>query len=88
MKLDDYLEGATLYHWDNWLGQFGYEYLKDFQTYLLIPAIIYLYRFVLMRLQGEAGFLAENREEQETAVVSDRFLVKKLGRVSIRCAKP
>ena len=46
----------------------------------MILAIIYLYRFVLMRLQGEAGFLAENREAQKTAAVSDRFLVKKLGR--------
>lgn len=74
------LAAATPYHWDNWPGEFGYEYLKDFRSYLLILAIIYLYRFVLMRLQGEAGFLAENREEQETAAVSDRFLVKKLGR--------
>ena len=68
------------YHWDNWLSEFGYEYLKDFRAYLLIIVIIYLYRFVLRRLQGEAGFLDEPRDEEPTTGISDRFLVKKLGR--------
>ena len=66
------------YHWDNWLGEFGYEYLKDFRTYMLILVLVYLYRFILRRLQGEAGFLAE--EDSSAAPTSDRFLVKKLGR--------
>jgi len=66
------------YTWDNWLGDFGYEYLKDFRAYLLILVLLYLYRFVLRRLQGEAGFIAE--EDAPTAATSDRFLVKKLGR--------
>lgn len=70
-------DGAR-YHWDNWWGEFGYEYLKDFRTYILILVLIYLYRFVLRRLQGEAGFLAEN--DTSAATNSDRFLVKKLGR--------
>jgi len=35
---------------------------------------------VLLRLQGEARFLDEAHEEEETAAVVDRFLVKKLGR--------
>ncbi|MEL7185695.1 MAG: LytTR family DNA-binding domain-containing protein [Pseudomonadota bacterium] len=69
---------ATPYRWNNWLGEFGYEYLKDFRTYLLILALVYLYRFVLRRLQGEAGFVSEG--SQVSAAVSDRFLVKKLGR--------
>ncbi len=68
------------YHWENWLLQFGYEYLKDFRAYLLIIVIIYLYRFVLRRLQGEAGFLDEAQDDIPAAGVSDRFLVKKLGR--------
>ncbi len=66
------------YHWDDWWGEFGYEYLKDFRTYMLLLALIYLYRFVLRRLQGEAGFLAENDSSATTN--TDRFLVKKLGR--------
>ena len=68
------------YHWDNWLGQWGYEYLKDFRTYILIIAFLYLYRFVIRRLQGEAGFVGEGQDEQPDAPLSDRFLVKKLGR--------
>ena len=68
------------YRWSNWLGEFGYEYLKDFQTYFLVLALVYLYRFVLLRLQGEAGFLTEGNNEQATSEMSDRFLVKKLGR--------
>ena len=69
---------ADTYHWDDWLGEFAYEYLKDVRTYMGILVMVYLYRFVLRRLQGEAGFLAE--EDEPSAPTSDRFLVKKLGR--------
>jgi hypothetical protein len=68
------------YRWINWLGKFGYEYLKDFRTYLFVLALLHLYRFVILRLQGEAGFLTEEKDEQATNGMSDRFLVKKLGR--------
>ncbi len=71
---------GSRYHWDNWLGDFSYEYLKDFRTYFLILALVYLYRFVIRRLQGEAGFLTEEKNEITAAGISDRFLVKKLGR--------
>jgi hypothetical protein len=66
------------YHWDDWPGEFAYEYLKDVRTYMGILVMVYLYRFVLRRLQGEAGFLGE--EDEASAPTSDRFLVKKLGR--------
>ena len=72
-------DGQGPYHWDHWLGQFGYEYLKDFRTYMVILALIYLYRFILLRLQGEAGFVGEQDHDDQPSV-SDRFLVKKLGR--------
>lgn len=63
------------------LSEFGYEYLKDFRSYFTLLAIVYLYRFVLLRLQGEAQFLGETRDEElPPAPVTDRFLVKKLGR--------
>ncbi|HKJ18823.1 MAG TPA: LytTR family DNA-binding domain-containing protein [Xanthomonadales bacterium] len=63
------------------LREFGYEFLKDFRSYFTILAVIYLYRFVLLRLQGEAQFLGETSDEETPpAPVTDRFLVKKLGR--------
>jgi len=68
------------YRWNNWFGEFGYEFLKDFRTYIFALALIHLYRFMLMRLQGEAGFLTEEKDEQSVSGLSDRFLVKKLGR--------
>ena len=63
-----------------WAEVFGYEYLKDVRTYASLLATVYLYRFVLRRWQGEAAFLGEGREEEAPAPVTDRFLVKKLGR--------
>jgi len=72
--------GNDGYWWPNWWQGFGYEYLKDFRGYFFFLAIIYLYRFILRRLQGEAEFLSEGSEDEEKADISDRFLVKKLGR--------
>ncbi len=69
----------TAYHWTDWTAQLLYEYTKDLRTYLAILALTYLYRFILRRTQGEAGFVDEATDEQESAA-SDRFLVKKLGR--------
>ncbi len=71
---------ARVYRWDNWVGEFAYEYLKDFRTYLLIIALLYLYGFILRRLQGEAGFITGDAESDPAEPLSDRFLVKKLGR--------
>jgi hypothetical protein len=68
------------YFWRDWWAQFGYEYLKDVQTYFAFLAIIYLYRFGLRRLQGEAGYISENNDAEDTAEITDRFLIKKLGR--------
>lgn len=68
------------YGWDIWISEFGYEYLKDFRAYFLFLAVIYLYRFVLRRVQGEAGYLSEGKEDAATVEVIDRFLIKKLGR--------
>lgn len=69
----------TRYRWDHWLGEFGYEYLKDFRTYIFVLSTVYLYRFVLRRLQGEAGYINETPEPADTGS-SERFIVKKLGR--------
>ncbi len=68
------------YGWDNVPAEFGYEYLKDFRTYFLILALVYLYRFIVLRLRGEAGFLDADEAPEPAAPPVDRFLVKKLGR--------
>ena len=68
------------YDFSPWLSEFGYEYLKDVRTYGAFLATVYLYRFVLRRWQGEAEFLTEGREDAAPEPVTDRFLVKKLGR--------
>lgn len=73
------VEWRIPYRWNDWSSQFLYEYTKDLRTYLAILTLTYLYRFVLRRLQGEAGFVDEAGKEQATTG-SDRFLVKKLGR--------
>lgn len=68
------------YRWDSWPAQFFYEYLKDFRTYLLIVVLMYLYRFIIRRLQGEAGFVSEGKDDSDQQPITDRFLIKKLGR--------
>jgi hypothetical protein len=50
------LAGGT-YAPRDWVGVFGYEYLKDVRSYLMILAAIWSYRLVLLRLQGEARLL-------------------------------
>lgn len=68
------------YSFGPWLDGIAYEYIKDARTYAGFLVFIYLYRFLLRRWQGEAEFLSEGREEEPPEPVSDRFLVKKLGR--------
>lgn len=75
------------YEFTPWLGEFGYEYLKDVRAYFAILAIVYLYRFVVRRLRGEAKFLAEEpsgrtdrTEDSAPRTAPDRFLVKMLGK--------
>lgn len=63
------------------LVEFFYEYLKDVRSYAGILAAVYLYRFVIRRLQGEASFVPEGEAGAVAATeIPDRFLVKKLGR--------
>jgi hypothetical protein len=64
------------------LEQFFYEYLKDARTYAIVLSLIYLYRHLILRLQGEASLLGapdlSNQREAESK--PERILVKKLGR--------
>ena len=64
------------------LEQFFYEYLKDARSYVVVLTFIYLYRHIVLRLQGEASLLGSpdggNPENLESK--PKRILVKKLGR--------
>lgn len=75
-----YAAAGRTYDFGNWPVELFYEYLKDFRSYFSMLALIYLYRFILRRLQGEAGFLSQGKEQTDASPVTDRFLVKKLGR--------
>jgi hypothetical protein len=72
------------YEFGNWIGQWVYEYAKDVRTYFAFLFLIYVYRFILLRLQGEASELAapETGSTIEAPKSPDkypeRFLVRKL----------
>lgn len=77
------------YQFGHWPSELLYEYAKDFRSYFYILMIIYLYRLVLFRAQGEAT--VPDVQEDDTSVtkandanphISTRqhLLVKKLGK--------
>jgi hypothetical protein len=70
------------YNFGDWLVQWPYEYLKDIRTYFSLLAFIYLYRLLLLRLQGEASLLAAPDEGPPVEPIErpGRFLVRKLGK--------
>jgi LytTr DNA-binding domain len=71
------------YDFGDWPREFGYEYLKDWQSYLGILLIVSAYRLLLLRLQGEARLLDPPDDEAppvEPVDRPDRFLVRKLGK--------
>ncbi len=77
-----YWANGTHYSFGNWPLELGYEYLKDWQNYAGILAIVYLYRLLLLRLQGEARLLdaPDDQPAAEPVERPDRFLVRKLGK--------
>jgi len=74
------------YQFGPWPAQLAYEYLKDVRSYALIVAALMSYRFLILRLTGEARVLdapepapgAEAALQPETRPT--RFLVRKLRR--------
>jgi len=78
-KLIYWLNGSY-YDFGSIIEQFFYEYLKDARAYAIILAIIYLYRHLILRLQGEASLLGKSETSNQNDSQSDRILVKKLGR--------
>lgn len=59
--------------------QLLYEYRKDAWTYAGFLTAIYVYRFIMSRLRGEARLVSEG-ENSPPEQVADRLLVKKLGK--------
>lgn len=80
-KLAYWSQGVS-YDFGNWPVEFIYEYLKDFRTYAYFLAAVYLYRFVLLRLQGEASLLdaPDVGAPAEPVERPQRLLVKKFGK--------
>lgn len=74
-------QGAE-YSFTPWLGEFGYEYLKDVRSYAAMVVGIEVYRWFLRRLQGEASVLsaADDVPVEEPPGRPERFLVRKLGK--------
>lgn len=76
------------YGFEDWGAQIAYEYLKDVRTYAMILAAVLSYRFVLLRLQGEARLLDAPEQPPGTPPETqaaprerpERFLVRKLRR--------
>ncbi|MBL8298723.1 MAG: LytTR family transcriptional regulator [Rhodanobacteraceae bacterium] len=70
------------YDFGNWPLELGYEYLKDVREFVATVVLIHAYRFVLLRLQGEASLLAapDVGPPVEPLERPERFLVRKLGR--------
>jgi LytTr DNA-binding domain len=80
-KIWYYLMDAD-YHFGNLPMEILYEYRKDAQTYLTISIVVFCYRFIVRRIQGEASYLASDAESDpvENESPPERLLIKKLGR--------
>ena len=72
---------GSQYDFGYWPKELLYEYLKDVRTYASTITIVYLYRLLLLRLQGEARLLTapDTGLPAEAIERPNRFLVRKLG---------
>ena len=77
-----YIANGGVYDFGNLGAEYFYEFLKDFRSYAGMLATVYLYRFVLLRMQGEARLLDAPDEGPTLEPVErpERFLVRKLGK--------
>jgi len=77
-----YAANGGYYDFGNVPVEFFYEYLKDVRGYFSILFVVYCYRYIVLRLQGEASVLAapEVGPAVEPIDRPQRFLVRKLGK--------
>lgn len=84
MRQAAYASVGASYTIGNWASVFGYEYLKDLRSYVLILAAVLGYRLLLLRAQGEARVLDAPEPRAGAAPAAgpllrpERFLVRKL----------
>ena len=76
-----YVAAGDHYGFGNWPRELTYEYLKDVRTYAAVLGVIYFYRLLLLRLQGEARLLTAPDTGGPVDAVErpERFLVRKVG---------
>lgn len=65
------------YDFGYWPTEFIYEYRKDFITYFIILAGIYIYQSLIKQLQGDASIIKEKSESKNK---TDKILIKKKGK--------
>jgi len=77
-----YAANGGHYDFGNVPVELFYEYLKDVRGYFSILFVVYCYRYIVLRLQGEASVLAapEVGPAVEPVDRPQRFLVRKLGK--------
>lgn len=70
------------YDFGSWPHELFYEYLKDFRTYFGILLFLFMYRLLLLRLQGEASLLEAPDDGPPVEPIDrpERFLVRTLGK--------
>lgn len=70
------------YDFGDWPLELLYEYLKDARQFTSTVVLIHAYRFILLRLQGEARLLDEPDVGPPVDAIDrpERFLVRKLGK--------
>lgn len=67
------------YGLDEFSWELLFEYRKDAWTYAFILVVINVYRFILSRLRGEAKLVGSG-ENDDDPEISDRLLIRKLGK--------
>jgi hypothetical protein len=77
-----YRSMGSVYDFGSWPREVFYEFLKDSRTYAGMLLTVLVYRFLLLRLQGEARLLDEPDEGPPVESIErpERFLVRKLGK--------
>jgi hypothetical protein len=77
-----YTSVGQTYEFGPWPRELFYEYLKDVRTYTGIVSTVLVYRWLLLRAQGEARLLdlPDEGPPVESVERPERFLVRKLGK--------
>lgn len=77
-----YMSQGGDYGFANWPRELAYEFLKDARAYAGVLIVVFLYRLLLLRMQGEASLLdaPDAGPPVEPIERPQRFLVRKLGK--------